>query len=208
MANLGKEKTIEQIKAEIASLSPEQRAERLKKAREKQANNKRIALNNKNATIVVHEDYNSNDIKNDTDLSRVCKFEKRAYFYGSDIEELPLLTTIEGHAEFTYSKIESLPKLEKVGGHAYFNGTKIKTLPKLTTIGGLADFRETDITSLPELTTVKGEILLTAWNFVEMPKLKNCDYIIFCDKNGNTFQYSLEKYKELIKQHKEQEQNR
>ena len=47
MANLGKEKTIEQIKAELASLSPEERAKRLKKAREMLEEKKQIVLNNK-----------------------------------------------------------------------------------------------------------------------------------------------------------------
>ena len=208
MANLGKEKTIEQIKAEIASLSPEERAERLKKAREMLEKKKQIVLNNKVATIVVHEDYHCNYKGNNIDLSKVRKFEKSAYFYGDDITEMPELTTICGKAEFTNANIENLPKLQTIGGHAWFHNTKLKTLPKLTTIGGQADFRETGITSLPELTTVNGDILISAWKLIDMPKLQSCEYVILIDKSGNTFKYSLENYKELVKQHKEKQHGR
>ena len=45
MANLGKEKTIEQIKKEIETLSPEQRADKVRIAKLMQEQNKQIALN-------------------------------------------------------------------------------------------------------------------------------------------------------------------
>ena len=121
----------------------------------------------------------------------------------SKLASVPCLKEVGGDADFVSCKsLKELPNLEKIGGDAIFDSSGITSLPKLTTIGGYADFCNTGIKELPELTQVNGHIYLSKGQFIEMPKLKNCECIIFKDAKDHYARCSLEKYRKLLEKHK------
>ena len=191
MENLSKQNNIEEIKNKIKNLTPEERAEKLKRARALQEQKQdRIfgGTKEEDAEAIVVEcnityaiDNKSNvDYESEIDYSGGVSWPiKGNYEFGDTFllenggeKYYNHITEVNGTVWFNDSEKFDFENLHTIVSDAMFKNSKVQALPSLETVWGNARFSDSEVKSLPKLTIVAGTLECIKGKAVELPKLK------------------------------------